>query len=93
MEDWIIPETEEKGAYLKELEKDFADIAEQQIEQVLHKLQHTYKVDVADFGEVLRIKEPKVWKQVKDNWDEIFSEATVTYKVKVKVTSRGSSTK
>ncbi|WP_018882918.1 Ger(x)C family spore germination protein [Paenibacillus massiliensis] len=93
MEDWIIPETEEKGAYLKELEKDFADIAEQQIEQVLHKLQRTYKVDVADFGEVLRIKEPKVWKQVKDNWDEVFSESKITYKVKVKVTSRGSSTK
>lgn len=93
MEDWIIPETEEKGAYLKELEKAFADIAEQQIKQILHKLQHTYKVDVADFGEVLRIKEPKVWKQVKSNWDEIFSEATITYKVKVKVTSRGSSTK
>ncbi|WP_084174841.1 Ger(x)C family spore germination protein [Paenibacillus xylanexedens] len=92
MEDWRAPEEEEKGAYLRELEKDFAELAEQQIRQVLYKLQHTYKVDVADFRDSLRIKEPKTWKKVKDDWDKIFSTVPITYEVKTTITNPGSST-
>lgn len=92
MEDWRSPEREEKGDYLRELEKEFAELAEQQIRQVLYKLQHTYKVDVADFRDSLRIKEPKTWKKVKDDWDEIFSNVPITYEVKTTITNPGSST-
>lgn len=92
MEDWRAPEEEEKGAYLRELEKEFAELAEQQIRQVLYKLQHTYKVDVADFRDSLRIKEPKTWKKVKDDWDKIFSTVPITYEVKTTITNPGSST-
>ncbi|WP_433747504.1 Ger(x)C family spore germination protein [Paenibacillus amylolyticus] len=92
MEDWRAPEKEEKGAYLEELEKDFAELAEQQIRQVLYKLQKTYKVDVADFRDSLRIKEPKTWKKVKNDWDKIFSTVPITYDVKVTITNPGSST-
>ncbi|MCP1186789.1 Ger(x)C family spore germination protein [Paenibacillus sp. 1781tsa1] len=92
MEDWRSPEEEEKGEYLRELEKDFAELAEQQIRQVLYKLQHTYKVDVADFRDSLRIKEPKTWKKVKDDWDKIFSTVPITYEVKTTITNPGSST-
>ncbi|MCW3794407.1 Ger(x)C family spore germination protein [Paenibacillus sp. LS1] len=92
MEDWRAPEEEEKGAYLRELEKEFADLAEQQIRQVLYKLQHTYKVDVADFRDSLRIKEPKTWKKVKGDWDKIFSNVPITYDVKITITNPGSST-
>ncbi|MFX3648021.1 MAG: Ger(x)C family spore germination protein [Paenibacillus sp.] len=92
MEDWRAPEEEEKGAYLRELEKEFSDMAEQQIRQLLYKLQHTYKVDVADFRDSLRIKHPKTWKKVKDDWDKIFSTVPITYEVKTTITNLGSST-
>lgn len=92
MEDWRAPEEEEKGEYLRELEKDFAELAEQQIRQVLYKLQHTYKVDVADFRDSLRIKHPKTWKKVKGDWDKIFSTVPITYEVKTTITNPGSST-
>ncbi|PQP84738.1 spore gernimation protein GerC [Paenibacillus sp. PCH8] len=92
MEDWRAPEEEEKGAYLRELEKEFSDMAEQQISQVLYKLQHTYKVDVADFRDSLRIQYPKTWKKVKDDWDHIFSTVPITYEVKINITNPGSST-
>lgn len=92
MEDWRAPEEEEKGEYLRELEKDFAELAEQQIRQVLYKLQHTYKVDVADFRDSLRIKHPKTWKKVKNDWDQIFSTVPITYDVKISITNPGSST-
>ncbi|MFL0377415.1 Ger(x)C family spore germination protein [Paenibacillus amylolyticus] len=92
MEDWRAPEEEEKGAYLQELEKDFAKLVEQQIKQLLYKLQHTYKVDVADFRDSIRIKYPKTWKKVKGNWDEIFATIPITYEVKTTIINPGSST-
>ncbi|WP_434749301.1 Ger(x)C family spore germination protein [Paenibacillus amylolyticus] len=92
MEDWRAPEKEEKGAYLKELEKDFAKIVDQQIDQMLYKLQHTYKADVAGFRDSLRIHYPKTWKKVKDNWDEVFATAPITYEIKTSIVNPGSST-
>lgn len=92
MEDWRAPEKEEKGAYLKELEKDFAKIVDQQIDQMLYKLQHTYKADVAGFRDSIRIHYPKTWKKVKDNWDEVFATVPITYEIKTSVVNPGSST-
>lgn len=92
MEDWRSPEEEEKGAYLDELEKDFAKLAEQQIKQLLYKLQHTYRVDVADFRDTIRIKYPKTWNKVKHNWDEVFANIPITYEVKTSIVNPGSST-
>lgn len=92
MEDWRAPEREEKGAYLKELEADFAKLVDQQIEQMLYKLQHIYKADVAGFRDSLRIHYPKTWKKVKDNWDEVFATVPITYEIKTTITNPGSST-
>ena len=92
MEDWRAPEREEKGAYLKELEEDFAKLVDQQIEQMLYKLQHIYKADVAGFRDSLRIHYPKTWKKVKDNWDEVFATVPITYEIKTTITNPGSST-
>jgi spore germination protein len=92
MEDWSSPEIPATEEYIKELEVQFADTAKEQIQQVMNKMQHTYRVEVAGFGEQLRIKYPKVWKKVKKNWDETFSQIPVTYDVKMKITDYGSST-
>lgn len=92
MEDWRSPEKEEDGAYLKELEKDFAKIVDQQIDQMLYKLQHTYKADVAGFRDSIRIHYPKTWKKVKDNWDEVFATVPITYEIKTSIINPGSST-
>ena len=55
-------------------------------------MQGKYKVDIAGFGEQLRIHYPKTWDKVKDNWDEIFSGSSVRYKVDVEVEGYGTST-
>ncbi|PYY29664.1 Spore germination protein [Paenibacillus illinoisensis] len=92
MEDWTIPEAAGNEEYLHKLEDDFKKIAEQQVKQVLDKMQHKYKVDVAGFGEKLRINYPKVWKKVKSDWDRTFSEIPITYDIKIKIKNQGSST-
>lgn len=92
MEDWTVPEVSGDEEYLHKLENEFKKIAEQQVKQVLDKMQHKYKVDVGGFGEKLRIKYPKVWKKVKPNWDKTFSEIPITYDIKIKIKNQGSST-
>ncbi|MGO4544727.1 Ger(x)C family spore germination protein [Paenibacillus sp. 2TAB23] len=56
----------------------------------LNKIQNRYKADVVGFGTRLSIEHPKVWKQVKGNWDETFSQVPITYDVKLKISETGS---
>lgn len=92
MEDWSVPEEAGTAAYTRRMEELFSKKAEKEIRQVMGKLQHEYKADVVGFGDKVRIKYPKLWKQVKNDWDTAFSEAPVTYEVKLSITSHGSST-
>lgn len=54
-------------------------------------MQKEYKVDVAGFGNQLRIKRPRVWMRVKDNWDQTFSEVPINYDVKLMIKDYGTS--
>ncbi|WP_098749413.1 Ger(x)C family spore germination protein [Paenibacillus sp. EZ-K15] len=92
IEDWSFPEIPSSGEYIHELEQQFEEEARKQIKQVLDKMQHVYHVDVGGFGERLRIKHPKIWKKVKENWEETFSHVPITYEVNMNITDFGSST-
>ncbi len=59
------------------------------IETGLNKTQKELKVDVAGFGNELRIKEPKLWNKIKNHWDEDFSKASIHYKVDLTITDYG----
>src|SRR5699024_1320076 len=63
-EEWI-SQVEEKNS---QTSKNF-------IEMVLEKLQEEYKTDITGIGMETYRKYPKEWKHVKDDWDDIFSEA------------------
>lgn len=58
---------------------------------VLKKMQKEYKADVAGFGNRLRIEHPKVWKKVKKDWDQTFSETPINYDVKLTINDYGAS--
>lgn len=81
-----------EAANYKNLEKKFEERLTQKINGLLHKMQSTYKVDVAGFGDWLSIKNPHYWKKVKDHWDEEFSQIPVTFDVDLKITDFGSFT-
>lgn len=84
MEDWTVPEVTGNEEYLHKLENDFEKLAEQQVKQVLDKMQHKHKMDVGGFVENLRIKYPKVWKKVQPEGDKTFSEIPITYNIKIR---------
>lgn len=60
------------------------------METLIRKLQTEYKVDVAGFGDRLAVEHPGTWKKVKENWDEVFSSADITFHYDVKITDFGS---
>lgn len=91
IEEWSHPDIPPQQAYLQELEGEFEEQARKQIGQALHKLQNVHHADVAGFGERIRISHPKLWKKVKDNWDEVFSRIPITYDVNMTITDYGSS--
>lgn len=90
-EDWSFPEIPSTEAYLQEMEKVFEKQASKQIDQVLHKMQHEFHVDVGGFNEQLRIEHPRLWKKIKDHWDETFSRIPITYEIDLRITDAGSS--
>lgn len=76
----------------------YADRAAEMIEQrldemmraMIRKLQTTYKADVIGFGDRLAIEHPAVWRSVKERWDEVFSQAKVTFTYELSITDFGS---
>ncbi|AUS24874.1 Ger(x)C family spore germination protein [Paenibacillus polymyxa] len=76
---------------MKEAELEFEKQVTRRVKSLMHKLQSEYKVDVAGFGDHLKIEKPQVWKKVKDDWDYKFSKIPVTFDVKLTITDLGSS--
>lgn len=89
IEDWNVDAHSSDVDYFKELEKIFEEKLTQQINALINKMQSTYKVDVAGFGDWFSIKKPHVWKQIKDHWDEEFTRIPVTFDLKLKITDFG----
>ncbi|NQX67178.1 Ger(x)C family spore germination protein [Paenibacillus alba] len=88
-EDWTSNDAFEEG-YIKKVDKQVADEVKGLVEHSIAKIKDAYKVDVAGFGEQLRIHNYRTWKQVKTNWDEAFSEANIDVEVKIHIREFGS---
>lgn len=90
-EHWMVSEKTIETDFLKRVEKAIEEEVERLVENVLNKLQHEYKTDVAGFGNQLRIKYPHLWKTVKKDWDQTFSEVPIQYEVKITIKDYGTS--
>ena len=69
------------------IEDRIKDLAQHTISK-MKKMQ----VEVANFGQALRIQHPGLWEQLKDNWDQAFTFVPVTFEVKVHIEDSGAST-
>ncbi|MDR7316830.1 Ger(x)C family spore germination protein [Brevibacillus nitrificans] len=88
-EDWFEEENAFSNDFLKQAEQSTEKEIKRMVDRTLLAMQKTYKVDVANFGEQVRIQHPKAWGKMKDNWDEVFSQSTVHYRVKVTINDYG----
>jgi spore germination protein len=89
-ENWVITDKAYENEFLKRIEKVAENEVERLVKSVLEKMQTEYQVDVAGFGEHLRIEHPKVWEEVKEDWDQTFSDIPITINVTLTITDYGS---
>ncbi|MGG3467109.1 Ger(x)C family spore germination protein [Neobacillus pocheonensis] len=78
-----------KNKTLKHIEKAAEKEVLYLVENTTEKIQKKYQVDVAGFGNELRIKYPDVWKKVKNNWDEEFSKVPISYDINITIKDYG----
>lgn len=76
--------------YLNQVEKKMQESAERQIETTFKRIQEEFGADLVQAGEYLRKYEPELWQSVKNDWDEIFSQAELEVKVDLRVRRVGS---
>jgi spore germination protein len=88
-EDWLIPGDAFKESLIKRAEKATETEIKTLAQKALKKTQKDFKVDVAGFGKQLSIHYPKVWKEVKKDWDRHFSTIPVEIKVNVHIREFG----
>lgn len=92
IETWSQGDTSTTQEYADKASRILEERLIQMMTQLIHKLQNTYAVDVAGFGDQLAIKYPSVWKKVKADWDERFSQSKITISYKLSITDFGSFT-
>lgn len=51
----------------------------------IKKVQNDYKSDIFGFGEAIHRADPAAWKQLKENWDEVFPKVDVSVNVHTEI--------
>lgn len=72
---------------LKQLENQLKKRVENEMEQVIQKLQNEFNADVLHFGKVFNNRFPAEWKEIKGDWEEHFKAAKVDVQVDARVRS------
>ncbi|WP_026582443.1 Ger(x)C family spore germination protein [Bacillus sp. J33] len=90
-EHWDVSANTFDNKFLQKAEKAAEKEVEKLVKNVLAKAQEEYKMDVFGFGNRLRIEHPKVWKKVKEDWDQTFSEVPVNVTVELTIKEFGTS--
>jgi spore germination protein KC len=78
-----------KLEHMKKTEEKMNKQIEKDIKLAIEKSQKEFHSDIFGFGRALNKEEPKVWNQVKNNWNERFAEVPYTVNVHFKINSTG----
>jgi len=79
-----------KQENIKNLEKEFEKLVKTDMQDTIKVVQQKYNSDIFGFGAAIHKQNPKEWKKIKENWDEIFAELPVNIKVDAQVSHFGS---
>lgn len=71
---------------IRELENIISKYLEEMHTSNIKKVQEDIGVDIFGFGREFFRKKPQIWKQLKNNWSETFSQLEVDINVKVRIT-------
>ncbi|WP_168188660.1 Ger(x)C family spore germination protein [Thermoflavimicrobium daqui] len=88
-EDRRYPKQNFELSSIQQAEKAVAAEIKKKMMTSLSTLQSKYKTDVIQFGTAMRIQYPRQWQQLKQRWEEEFSQASVNYDIKVDIRNYG----
>ncbi|MGF7186266.1 spore germination protein KC [Desulfitispora alkaliphila] len=71
------------------LEKRTEAVIENEIKAALEKAQKEYKTDIFGFGDAIYRNYPTQWREIEDNWEEVFSQMDVNIEVNAKLRRSG----
>ena len=71
--------------YIRRVEKDVEERLEKNIARTYKIIREKFGADLIQAGEYLRKKDPKVWDEVKDNWEEYFTKSQSEVNVRMKI--------
>lgn len=80
---------EAKEGYIDKIETRIKENFEKELKKTLDKLQNEYHADVLEIGEYIHKFHPKVWKEVEDEWEQVFSQLDIECNIDVKLRRRG----
>ncbi len=78
-----------KEENIKIMEEACSRAIEEGIRAAVKKVQKDYKLDIFGFGIALHRRYPKEWKDLEDDWDEIFSGAEIRVEVDTHIIRTG----
>lgn len=78
-----------KTETIEELEQKVNKQMKKTIETSVKNVQKKFKLDIFGFGEMIHRKDPKLWKEIQNNWDEKFVKLPVDVTVNVKILRTG----
>ncbi|MBS4535137.1 Ger(x)C family spore germination protein [Clostridium sp. D2Q-14] len=70
---------------IKEIEREINSYMEETGMEVINKLQNQFKTDVLNINEYIMNHDPKLWEEIKDDWDEEFSKIDFTININTKI--------
>ncbi|SHH68378.1 spore germination protein KC [Caloranaerobacter azorensis DSM 13643] len=74
-----------RGKGRKNVKKDAEALIEKQIEKVVKKVQREYKSDIFGFSGAICRTMPNVWKSIKGDWEDVFTELDIKVNVNVRI--------
>lgn len=70
---------------IKKMEQKSSELLKKQMQNLIKKVQKEYNSDIFGFGNMIYRKNPKLWAQLSDEWDNIFPTLEVEIEPKVEI--------
>lgn len=70
---------------LKKLEGEASDMIKANCAKLIKVMQSEYSADIFGFGAKTREKEPKLWRIIGNNWENVFEDSKVNINVRVEI--------
>lgn len=77
---------------IREIERKYEGQHKKMITAAIEKAQKEFQSDIFGFGDVIHRTDPKAWKRMEKNWDEIFSDLDVSIHIDAKIRRLGTIT-